>query len=73
MGNKTEIELASKDNADRKITIEGWNIQDENLANLLEEAARFLRRAESTQAGDGAELTFQPVDTGDLFIVSHRS
>ena len=70
---KSEIELTSEGEPDRKITIQGWDIKDAELAKLLEETAKFLREPGSTSAGDGAELTFKPVDTGELFIISHRS
>lgn len=74
MGHRTEIELASKTAKNKRtIKIQGWDIQDDSLAKLLEETAKFLRNDESKRAGDGAQLQFKPVATGDLFIVSHRS
>ena len=68
-----EIARTSEKESGPKITIEGWDIKDAELSKLLEETAKFLRDPESMQARDGAELTFKTVDTGDLFIVSHRS
>jgi hypothetical protein len=54
------------------ISIEGWDAKDTELAALLETAANYLRGA---AVGDtvGKELTFKQLDTGALFVVSHRS
>lgn len=68
-----EVARTSKDDSGPKITIEGWDIKDAELSKLLEETAKFLRDPKSMEASDGVDLTFRTVDTGDLFIVSHRS
>lgn len=68
-----EIAKTSEEEAGPKITIEGWDIKDAELSKLLEETAKFLRNPKSVEAGDDTELTFRTVETGDLFIVSHRS
>lgn len=54
------------------ITIEGWDAKDLELANLLQEAADFLRKSGGKDTV-GQDMTFRKLDTGELFIVSHRS
>ncbi len=68
-----EIGPTAEGEPSRKITIQGWDIKDAELAKLLEETAKFLREPDTKRAADGAELKFKPVDTGELFVVAHRS
>lgn len=75
MTKKNKIEPVSKESEKPTISLEGWDADDENLADLLEKTAEFLRNSDSKTVSDieGADIQFKEVETGDLFVVSHRS
>lgn len=72
-GDKSEI--VSIGESTPSIDIEGWGDMDEgDLADLLQHTAEFLRE-NSGEVGRtlGKDLTFKTIDTGQLFVLAHRS
>jgi hypothetical protein len=69
---KAGFEFVSTSESPPTITIEGWDSKDQDLANLLEKAADFLRSSGKTTKA-GQEMTFKQLDTGSLFVIAHRS
>lgn len=69
---KSDVEFVSTTDSTPSITIEGWDANDQNLADLLESAAKYLRSG-GNQTKPGQEMTFKQMDTGSLFVLAHRS
>ncbi len=66
----TNLEAQSVTNDEYpSITLDGWD--EEDVASLLEETAKFLRS--HPDATDDKQVLFKQVDTGDLFTLVNRS
>ncbi|WP_386175102.1 hypothetical protein [Sulfitobacter sp. R86518] len=75
MSEEKKTELVSVQETAPSISIEGWDLEDDQLADLLEETAKFLKENKGTDAvkvGSG-QLRFRSVETGQLFDLVHRS
>lgn len=68
---KTNIALAAKAEDTPSISIEGWDLKDADLAKLLEDTANYLKQNPANLADK--DVVFRRVDTGELFMLGHRS